>query len=395
MNRNEAVYQSATILEARGIRKVATFYKWHASQFRGGWGWEYPIYSDPETLQIVATRWKAFNAEQAEIAGRKYAWLPSKPNDPDADWYILQSAKEAIEQAGGACYLANGEPSLLALATGGVFNAISTTMGEGAIPPDAISRLNSLGVYRLIYPFDNDDAGRKSASNWRDALAGSGIDFEAKTFEGLLDDKADVNDLWIEAMFSVKVFQSLLKGLPSGRLLDPPKKAEYGRFTGDVSNDQDLADAIASRFGLTGGRVNSKGFYAKKVNCPFHDDKRASAGIAADSGVLNCFSGCGIIDPLSVANAIGVDVSQYKQRKTENTKAPLSDKAQALEDCMDLIPKIQAVMTAQNRLLIGDEKIIPITLATLYIIRQSLLDGDNITIAQLSFIKTAKELVSP
>ena len=386
--------QGKEILRKRGIFTEASVYGWEVTRYevfgKTAWGWVYPVYS--ASGKLIGKRWKALDKTQERAVGRKYAWVPSMPDTDEASWYFVSDIVKAVHDNGGVCYLANGEPSLLAYHAGGVHNVVATTLGEGSIPDDAIYKLISMGVYRLIYPFDNDKAGRASASKWRDALAGSGIDFEALTFEGVLPEKGDANDLWIEANFIPRAFQEMLKGLSIGRLLPPPKKTEYGRYEGNVETDQELANAIASHFGLTGSRVNSKGFYTKKVRCPFHDDKRPSAGIAQDSGVLNCFSGCGVIDPVSVAEAIGIDTSQFKS-KTKHVKAPLSDKAQALEDCTELIPKLLDLMKTEQRLLLGNQKITPSTLSSLYIIRQSLLDGDAVTTAQLKVIETAKDLL--
>lgn len=390
MNPYSTENQGDKILKERGIFDQAMNAKWDFRWYRGAFGWSYPIigYDGNE----IARRWKAIDDINAERAGCKYAWDGGKPNHPDANWYYLGPITWHIKENQGVCYIANGEPALLAYHAGGVPNVIATTAGENTIPDDTVSRCKQLGITRLIYPYDNDDAGRKSASKWRDAIAGSGIDFEALTFEEILPDKADANDLWIDVKFNASEFQYSLECLPTGRLLGPRKKVEYGRYNSNTENNGQLADAIASHFGLTGGRVR-QGFYAKKVHCPFHDDNHASAGIAADSGVLHCFSNCGVIDPMSVASFIGIDTSRYHTPR-KNIVAPSSIKAQALEDCTELIPKLHAIMQSSKTLMTyGDQKIVPNTLATLYIIRQNILDNEPVTMGQLSAIETAKQLI--
>src|SRR5687767_12951681 len=131
---------SQRTLEQRGIATAAEQARWQSQKLKQQSGWAYPVYHY-QTGTVIAQRWKA-----AEPQAMKYAWLPSKPSDAAADWYILPKTRQAIAAAQGTAYLANGEPSLLAYHAAGIHNAIATTLSEVSIPSSLCEVLQALGI---------------------------------------------------------------------------------------------------------------------------------------------------------------------------------------------------------------------------------------------------------
>lgn len=302
----------------RGIITVANSANWKAASYRNAWGWTFPIYN----LDGVenGTRWKAMNNDHATIAGRKYAWLPNKPQNDDADWYLLPDTKDAIADAGGVAYLANGEPALLSYRSANIDNVIATTLSEIGIPSNVTGMLEQLGVNALYYPVDNDEAGRQSAIRWRDALADSPVYFEAQSWGDAVPEKGDANDLWIQVKFSPNAFSSTLHTL-SPLDLPPRQIRESSPYTEQSYDGQKLADAIASRVGVLGQATDSGGFYKRKITCPnpAHTDRHASASVSAETGLVMCFSQCGKLAPFTVAEYLGLRLDDYRNQTPHKT----------------------------------------------------------------------------
>lgn len=262
---------------------------------------QYPVF-DLEG-HVIGTRAKFFDWE------RKYGWIPSRPDHPLADWYIVPDAIQAIKDSNGVCYLANGEPSTLALLTSQVYNTICTTQSEISIPSNLVTVLERLGVRELRYLSDNDRAGWDSAIKWRDALLTTDIQFVAyqwgKELKPHTDDKSgkqymacvdkpakyDANDLWIDCGFDIQAMQDAMNNLvvmhlPQPEVKTEKEKAEQGNYK---KTPQGLIGAIKSRLRITGKKQKKNGL---ECHCPHHDDKNPSATFYEDSGVLICWSTC-------------------------------------------------------------------------------------------------------
>jgi len=317
------------VLKDRLIFEEALQAGWREYKYYGRPGWSYPVF-DYKNGEIIGTRWKAAPGR----AGMKYGWIPEKPDNQAVDWYILPETRQAIAAADGICYLANGEPALLAYHAAGVHNVISTTLSEAAVPADALELLRHFEVARLVYPIDNDPpdkkgkrAGFQSAINWRDALRDSGIDYEAYHWASFAPDKADANDMWIITKGEQAAFNEIIRDLIPVDL-PAPVQQEKREF--------DDADYEKTPTGLIDAIINAaenKGYKGRKdwLNGPclfpenhVHDDKNASAGIAKKTGVLNCFvAGCGEHGHREVAERLGIDWRQYyskpKKKAVENT----------------------------------------------------------------------------
>lgn len=304
-------------LEKRGISEQAKVTGWQSQSFKSRAGWAFPVY-EPLTGAVIATRWKS-----AQSGGMKYAWIPSKPDSPSADWYVLPETKLAISNENGIAYLANGEPALLAYQSAGVKNVIATTLSEVGIPKNLLSALTDLGITRLLYPIDNDAAGEKSAINWRDALRASAIDFEAFSWGEDAPSKADANDIWIQVNFDSDAFIARLKELRPLSLPLPEIEAQFDE-TDFEQTPQGLINTLANRLGVNGWKSN--GWSRKNISSPFRDDKHPSATFNRNSGVLHDFGSGESYSPIEIAEQLGIDwKSYYPQRKLSKPRPQFID----------------------------------------------------------------------
>lgn len=299
-------------LEQRGIANIAIEANWLPYTFKNQSGWAYPVYN-PFTSAIVAKRWKA-----ADTGAMKYAWLPSKPDSPLADWYTLPQAIEAIQEAKGTAYLANGEPALLAYHAAGIHNVIATTLSEVGIPKNLINMLSKLGIQRLLYPIDKDTAGEQSALKWREALRGSGIDFQALSWGDNAAAKSDANDIWMQVNFDKEQFKEHLASLPEQTL--PALKSQPVFDDSNLEQTpQGLITAIAQRLGITTWKGNN--WAAKNISSPFRDDKHPSATFNRESGVLHDFGTGESYSPIEVAEQFGINWQDFYPKGKSKLKA--------------------------------------------------------------------------
>jgi hypothetical protein len=298
------------LLQKRGIGQAAQDAQWLSQNFNGQVGWAYPVFHY-QTGAVIATRWKA-----AKPNGMKYGWIPSKPSDPAADWYILPGTKEAIAAANGIVNLANGEPALLAYYAAGIYNVIATTLSEISVPSNLLEVLQVLGVSCLLYPADNDEAGRKSAIKWRDALRGSGIDFQALSWGEAAPAKADANDIWIANGFDKQAFTQTLAHL-QGLELPAPEPQRRNHEVENIATPQSLIDALVQALKAIGYKQRGEWLNGLSI---FRPEKQASAGMNIKSGAYHDFAG-GDYSPNQVAEALGINWQAYSP-KQENRKKP-------------------------------------------------------------------------
>jgi uncharacterized protein with FMN-binding domain len=290
-------------LTKRGIAAEADLAGWQEGDGR----WLYPIFNLEG--EVIAHRGKAYPSNSGKF---KYTWFPEKPKDPASDWYILLGTANAIAAANGVAWLANGEPASLAYKAAGVHNVLATTLSEISLPRNLKQILNALGITRLLYPVDNDAAGMKSAIKWRDALRGTGIDYQAFTWGEDAPNKADGNDIWIALEFDAAAFQAKLKSLESVVLPEPivMPKVELGSFD---ETPRGLIDAVAASLGIQRFRAN--GWSVKNVSSPFREDKEPSAGFNQLSGVLHDFGTEESYSIKEVAERLGIDWKPYYPKK--------------------------------------------------------------------------------
>lgn len=329
-------------LQARGILKAAIAAGWQPRFWNGRDGWQYPV-CDYDGNAIVL-RWKAA-PNQGD--GNKYSFIPSKPKNPLANWYILPGTADAITKNHGVCYLANGEPSKLAYHAAGVHNVIATTASENTVPANTIDVLQKLGVHRLLYPADKDQAGMNSAVKWREALRGSGIDYEALQWSDQVPDKGDANDLWIALEFDQILFRATLHNLSP---LDLPAVKEQPKqeYTGDTNYNEfpeAFVNAVIKKVETLEGFTRWKSNGWGNFSSPFREDKTPSAGFNRLTLGYNDFAGNGM-GIVEFANAIGINIRNYSQKsKPKNTSkknlAQLPDPQQPEEET--LLQKAQRI----------------------------------------------------
>jgi hypothetical protein len=338
------------ILQARGIAEQADLAGWQEldSDF-----WEYPVFAPDGS--ILGYRQKKM--PHSTVKGFKYLWKGGKPENEAAQWYIQKDTIQAIKDAGGVCFLSNGEPAMLAYRAAGILNVIATTLSEVAVPKNALSYLRLIGVNRLIYIVDSDKAGVQSAINWRDSLAASGIDLEILAWPEILPAKSDANDALMYARaladkpqdedydpladnLSIETaFANILKACY--RPILPAQEAKAPKLAIDFK-DFDRSPLVAA----IGQALSSSGLLGRKVwqtvwqecHCPFHEDKEASAGFNLESGVLNCMGSCGkAYSAKAVAEKLGVNWKSFYP-KSEGKKKPLKRDLSRFQEVLEQAP---------------------------------------------------------
>ncbi len=281
------------ILKQRGIYNEAMKAGWT----EGARGWEYPILNLAE--QEIARRSKAYDSK----AKFKYAWIPSKPDNPQSDYYILPGTLEAIREAGGVAYLCNGEASVLAMHAAGICNSFSTTHGEATVPKTILAELKLLGVTKLINIADKDKAGLKAACNWREALRDSSVEYQAKQWPEYLPEKSDFNDLWIAVNFDSYAARIALENCQALILPQPEVKTviPIGKID---ETPQGLIDLIAHS--LRNRAWKGRGEWINGLSI-FRDEQKESAGFNLKTGVYHDFTTGDKLAPRKVAEQLGID----------------------------------------------------------------------------------------
>lgn len=283
------------ILEARGIARAADEANWQAQAFAGDDGWSYPVYNSRGEAH-PSRRWK--NADSH--GGRKYAWIPEKPKN--GRYYLLPDTLKAIRDTDGVCYLASGEPDVLAYRAAGIKNVISYFDGETSVPDTLVNDLETLGIQMLIYYPDRDKTGLRAAGLIMRKLDGA-LSLLVYALPRPVEDKSgyDINKLWIDCGFDVLRFKMALEDCEP---IDIDDLTLYGRedyaaaqtpltpvFTGDS------ADKLPPRFKETMIRdVESMPGFRRwegdgwaNFRCPLHDDHQNSAGYNRETHSFKCF----------------------------------------------------------------------------------------------------------
>jgi hypothetical protein len=356
---SEAIASMSQALEKRGIAEQAEKYGWVVANSDY---WGFPVRD--RSGKVIAQRFKRQPDTGHTVA--KYLWPDGKPESPDADWYILPPAQAAIDKADGVLYIVNGEPAVLTLMAASIDNVGSSTLSEISFPRNGVSYLLARNISHIHYVIDNDKAGYDSAIIWRDALRGSGIDFQAFTWGkqqekrtetdknghtsefvacGDIPDKADANDIWIALNFDKDAFAQRMANLSPLELPAPiealPRKPIDIDFNEAYSKlAQDVFEAVSVKGFLTGKKFRS-GFY--QMNCPYHDDSNASAGIHPHTGVINCFV-CGKHKIKKNALEFGVDFKSYMPKPEGRKRAKKAD-FQAFEAALEAIEVKRVIET--------------------------------------------------
>lgn len=296
-------------LEKRGIAEQAKELGWLPNDSKQRY--EYPVWD--RHGNVIATRTKAYDSK----AAMKYGWLPSKPENSEADWYTPPGTRETIEAAGGVCYLANGEAAVLAFRAAGIYNVIATCHGENTIPKNTGETLQSFRIATLINIPDKDEAGHKAAVKWRDALLNTETNYQAKEWPDYLPEKSDANDLWIHAGFNQEAFAKALNECQALILPQPAVKAPKMADLATEETPRSLIDALVSALRAVGHKGRGEWLNGLSI---FRPEEKASAGLNTKSGVYHDFGNGESYSPKEVAAKLGLTIP--KQEAKPKTRKP-------------------------------------------------------------------------
>lgn len=304
------------VLESRGIALAADEANWSPGSAFGQHGWLYPVYNSQGAAH-KARRFK--NADSGSTM--KYAWSPEKP--AHALYYLLPDTLEAIRSENGFCYLASGEPDVLAYRAAGIRNVISWFDGEKSVPETLVANLESLGVSTLLSFPDRDKTGMQATAAILLKLD-SAIEFLAYALPSdiAVSHGYDVNQAWITSRFDRLRFKQLLMDAP---LIDEDELRLYGhedyvsqpalpmqignselppRFVDAVLRDVESRALPGKRF-----RWGGDG-WSTNVRCIFHDDHLASAGFNRESMSFKCFV-CGSKSAKEYGERVGLTLRDF------------------------------------------------------------------------------------
>ena len=269
-------------------------------------GWQYPIHPT-----IAAKRWKAFDSSTSP----KYLWLPGKPDGVrfyDCDGGL----HDEVAIADGLLWLASGEADVWALWEGGIRNATCLFDGEARKMPSWLAtELAHLGVRELHLAPDRDQAGMRWVINISHALSSTSIHVIMHKLPFPPRSKGDAGRLLVE-VGSAKL-KPTLSALPAFKAMFVPSDAGCNpsfiqlRLPHLFPNRDDLyerwavevvEEAAGRMWGISPPARNG---FSKNFLCPFHADRRPSAGWSYQTHGIHCFA-CGYHTTQEVAELLGV-----------------------------------------------------------------------------------------
>ncbi|MYB56727.1 MAG: hypothetical protein F4X51_10085, partial [Gemmatimonadetes bacterium] len=317
----------------RGIADAAADAGWRKISTRDGHGFQIP-YCDLDGQQFRAKDGVGFRHRWQREDGKRTWGGHGKP--PGASTYHLPDFKSYIASAGGECWLVEGETSALSLIAVGMLN-VAGIFGAGETKAISAEYCWRAGISKLIVLMDNDAAGAQAARRIRDNLHGTGIDCEFRSLAMLLGDKGDPNDLLelslklgTEKGFDWTWFRAAIGRLPHLELpaYQPPAPS---RTYHDAPVDPDwqtqhatLVQQVSQALGAA-GRVDSSGWYVRRIACPIHGGEDHNAQLSATTGNIQCHSRCGLIKwPRVFDAALGESwrISRSPQHKTQPGDMP-------------------------------------------------------------------------
>ena len=220
---------------------------------------------------------------------------------PDKSYYFLPAY---LKPYYGFYYLVEGETSLMSMYAAGQANSLGT-FGATNVPETLVSDLRTLQANELRVIIDNDKAGRQLALSARKLLKDTDINLVVLSLSHVVEDKGDLNDLWISCAFNPEDFRHIIRNLEVIHLAPPPplspeKKRKYEEKEEGFAR---LRQVIAQHLPITGYKKNG---YTKHFICinPEHIEDTASAGFHLDQG-YKCF-GCGKKHDVQVAEWLNI-----------------------------------------------------------------------------------------
>lgn len=309
------------ILKRRGILESANDANWEAFEAFGGQGWRYPVFNRAG-IAYEQYRWK--NADSH--GNPKYSWIFTKP--AKVRYYLLRDTIDAIKSSEGYCYLASGEPDVLAYRAAGIKNVLCWFDGESSIPETLAEDLSSIGVEVLLHYPDRDLTGMRSCSELFYRLQDTQITYLPCALNHEVEDKGgyDINALWIDSKFDALVFREKLSAAPEldesvllkYKLVESEKPTVRKSATNETIDASKLPEAFKQR--IIQDIESQKGFKRWKANgfanfnCPFHDDQHPSAGYNRDTHNFKCLGGCGEMNAKEYGEKRGIFLRDYYEK---------------------------------------------------------------------------------
>lgn len=232
-------------LSRRGLSAVARANSWYSGVWRSPdnipqTGWFQPLFDETGSpLLNPDTGKRVIGWKNADSHGTPHdAWL-NYPRNAKPLLFGSHNTVEAIANAHGQLFLAEGKADTLSLWASGVLNAAGI-LGSGFLPDDLPERLHRLGVCTITFYSHPDQAGLRSAQRLVDLLRNALIVPTILKLPTTTDGhKCDVNDLWIESRFDPVTFQAGLEGLEKLDLRPtpirtPPKRLEASQPVSDA-----------------------------------------------------------------------------------------------------------------------------------------------------------------
>lgn len=316
------------VLAKRGIAQAAQDAGWLPMQQHGQWGWMIPLYrTNGQVLEVK--RWKNGNSE----GDPKCIWIG---DSKQAKYYVLPGLLKAIQDKGGICYLASGEPDVLAYHAAGIRNVFSW-FGENSIPSSLVEDLKLMGITRLLDFPDRDSTGLTKTAKLVTLLQNSGIEYVPCKLPGEVVAKHgnDINWLWINGGFNRDRFQIDLldchqyqeselapyqpykiaqantqakeKPLTPAQE-DAIKTVGYARFIDALKKHINAMQEVKS--------FDAEG-WSKPFRCLFHDDHNPSACVNNQTGSYKCFASCGSLSAEEFGDRVGISLSRFKDEVRE------------------------------------------------------------------------------
>lgn len=322
-----------TTLRDRGIHDAAAMMEWQEvgpgvlnGVIISQPGWIYPSFVTVDDVPVY--RYK--NADSSQKP--KYLWIPKGiPKENLPKYYFHPDVDDYIAQASGECYIASGEPDVLAYHAAGQYNVLSC-YGEGNVPETLAADLMSLGVIKLFAYPDRDAAGQRWAQRIYSLLSGTPVEFFPRVLPEALGEKGDINKLWMAVSFDTIALWDVLLDCPDMVIeaqqlpLDTP--AGEGKGWEDLP-EQFRHDMEREALARGGKSFNGEG-WTKNFPCPMHnhehDKYQPGFGFNRLTGCGKCFKDGETIKAKELGELWGIHLKDYFDRPARKESASADKK---------------------------------------------------------------------
>ena len=283
---NDTKYQLNEKLTARGVPNVADIAQLRYATHQGR-----PCIIAP-MLESIGSDKIVDRVIFLDNAGKKRTWMQIGKS---TTLYLMPGHTEKLRQAiaddDSIVFLAPGEYDFYSFIQADIHNVIGLN-GESGFGLELIETCLQLDVKHIVYPIDNDDAGRKSAKRLLQLAHDKGFTITILDLSAYVPDKGDVNDLWLSCNCDRDTFIDRLNRCPKHAIdYTPPKpKAGYQYDDSECADKASLIEQVAKRLGVWDAPRNNDGWTIKPFSSPFREDKNPSAGFNFITGVFSDFN---------------------------------------------------------------------------------------------------------